>query len=480
MVLYLNSGSDFIDARNSYLTFHLGITAPPVLPAGTMLSDDGKTNVTVACTGQPTVTFGKRGSALNLFRRITISDRSGGELERIDFCNVLANKLLRYKNSLQYLNSIASFIGLGDLNSGSKRPEGDGLAVNAVYDGNSRGVRSHSVNKYCVPLRLLCGLFDYEQLLPPQLMSGLKIELQLETFERAFKLVYDGYATVADPGSACFNKAQMDVYNYTLYNPVLALDCCRMTDSVQRELNERSANSGLEIMFRTWYTSQHVINSASVHVESRKAVSRAFTAIAQFNSIPTSDAKAVELSRDSMAGYPLRTLSWQWRAGNIFYPQQPLTPNGADAMAGERETLWHVQRAFGKFKETWWPSAVTAESFTIGDNQIEYNRGDLSRRISPFAVHSVNQFGDDKAGTLNDADIERPGGETDGILVCDLERSTVQDLSGIPLNNSRVLALSVERDPSLPAAVLANSVVTLFLCHLKVARVFLDNVEIEE
>jgi hypothetical protein len=62
-------------------------------------------------------------------------------------------------------------------------------------------------------------------------------------------------------------------------------------------------------------------------------------------------------------------------------------------------------------------------------------------------------------------------------VACTLERSTMFDLSGIPINNSRVLALrGTYVNPTVGGA--ATQIV--FLKYVRLARIFLINAEVEQ
>ena len=60
--------------------------------------------------------------------------------------------------------------------------------------------------------------------------------------------------------------------------------------------------------------------------------------------------------------------------------------------------------------------------------------------------------------------------------VVDLERSHVQEVSGLPLNNSRVLVYQA----TFSGESTLGREIRLFLEYQKLARVFMDNTEIEE
>jgi hypothetical protein len=60
------------------------------------------------------------------------------------------------------------------------------------------------------------------------------------------------------------------------------------------------------------------------------------------------------------------------------------------------------------------------------------------------------------------------------LLACCLERSALFNLSGIPINNSRILLLRAT------TSLAESKDVTIFLQYVKLARIFLNNCEVEE
>lgn len=488
----LNTGSDFIDGRNSYLMFDLELVGN--------ISD------------YEVATFGKSGSAYNLIRRIILTDRAGNELERIENVNRLVALNQHHCNSLEWFNTYASQFNFPAEMYTARNVEDESISVNdesieftsndisagtctitttneanTVFPGDYFSIiREHDPLKrkghvvlyegFCIsrnattivayppcdqsvlgktidskiiqntklydnkslspfgktwllPLRWMSGIFDYDQLLPSQLMSGLRIEIQFETATKAFMRLNTGVTP--------------NTIGYTIKNPRIVLDSCKLTDAIQRELNERSANDGLEIVYRTWWSTESVANSTTINLESRKAVSRAFRAL---TCIYDKD----NIESNSMVPSKFDFSRFQYRAGNLYFPNQPVTSSGVyGTHIPDRDVLIeafnHAQKLFSKNKEIWWPNSqsVAGWEHLAEPNYLRTERSDANRA---FAV-----------------------------IVADLERTTVQDLSGIPLNNSRVLALqaSLKNSPT-------DQPIIMFMQYLKIARIFLDNTEVEE
>ncbi len=453
----VNSGADFIDTRNSYLLLELS--------GQTIVAESSRAQSNDA----PAVTphFNPLGSVLDLIESITLTDRAGNEIERIQDAGRLANLLVRNSYSDAWMSTYGKSLGFtpsSELTTSdypteetfdeqttphryptqhyTERTRNTGISMKTV--GTPVKAKSKS---WAIPLRLLCGFFDYNQLMPSHVMSGLRIEIRFNTFNNAFQ---------ADPFTAppqgifpARTATHPTTHGVIIGRAELVLDSVKLTDSIQRELNERAANDGLEIMFRTWHTSSYTsTSSGDYHVEVRKAVSRAFGALAVFRpSIPTADKLASD--HNATNGYAFK--HWQWRAGNLYFPHQRmenrLTTNNLSSSGeetehsivtlvtpGAGETFNHLQRLFGKHVEQNAENAMN------------------SRFFAHKPTHPLS------------------------IIPLDLERTTVQDLSGIPLNNSRVLAL----DFGLEEGAGQSGTVSIYLQHLKIARVFMDNTEIEE
>lgn len=452
-----NSGADFIDGRNSYLAFNIECV------------QSEKLGTTGAVEGFHVLgpEFQRLGSVLDCIRSITLTDRAGNEIERIRDVGRLSNALLRNTYSPEWFAVHGAQLGARKSESNASTDSvlrADFYPVHYDNDSHNADTPLNAVGRgFVIPLRFLAGIFDFNQLLPAQLMSGLRFEIQFQTPERSFS--YPG----GDPES----------YTFRFENVRLVLDSVKLTDSISRELNERAANDGLEIMYRTWWTSNYVGTSTSTYnVEVRKAVSRAFGALAHFE--PEHNTTSAESIADVNATARYDFKEWQWRAGNQYYPHQRLRDRKSDNTTGDfadgsvtssvsrpgptlggMETYNHIQRLFGK----------NSKSYSENDmNPAFYNH---------YPDYEVTQFQNPSLTLDNYSLIAENRGYVDSrpayaLIPLDLERSTVQDLSGVPLNNSRVLALDFILNS--PQA----GTVTIWLQHLKVARVFMDNTEIEE
>ena len=365
MVNILNSGSAYINGRTSVLI--LDVDATTEFPFG----------------------FGLNGSACNLIERLTIMSRSGVVLERIDSSNVLSSIKMFYEHDKSWNDTVGRLAGGG---GGNK------------VDVLSSGV----VTRFIIPMSLISGLFDYEYLLPSALMSGLRIEIVLASAIKALS------------GNAA---AQ-----YRIKNCSIKLDSYQITDSISRQLNEAAASSGLEVVFRTYFTTVGTRSSANLNFESRRACSRALAAVYK-EQPPRLAVAATDPMASSTIALNYGPTAVQFRAGSLYFPNSVISGSGNSA-----------------------PLVASPE-------------------IQAMAFTAFNKYGVDPVSSNVDATVY----STNSVIGTTLERSTALELSGIPLSNSRTLALNATFAD--PGAISMNSY--LFLEYASLARVFISNCTVE-
>jgi hypothetical protein len=183
-----------------------------------------------------------------------------------------------------------------------------------------------------------------------------------------------------------------------------------------RSLNEQTATSGLEIVYKTYFNTQGTRQTSFINAESRKAVSRALSCIyrERYASVgATSNTDLFTLPLEDMS-----PTSIQFRVGNLYFPLAPI--QGAGAL-----TSFELANQF---------SSVFPDGYI---DQAAYSN------ISACFGTSLER----DSGTL--------------------------DLSGIPLSNSRTLAIQAQfADSSLKNY-------SFYLQHVALCRVFLNNVSVE-
>lgn len=535
-VCVLNSGADYIDPRRSFLCFTIKLPDSVRNPASTTQSGYGTLGPNPIHTKaqlayEERITFGKPkdgnnrywggsaeefyGSALNLIHSITISTRSGDELSRIERLNLLQYIINPWTRDKLWNETVGAAMGQNQFFTLSP----------LIATNNNRKATSMRV---AIPLYCLSGLFNYDKLLPAMLMSGLRIEIAWAAPQTAFvrspllsgQLSYDTWDSNddADQKKKCLvnydqvgvvyemqNKAgnQIPVYphdaaksttadaaltidSYEICDPYFQLKSVQLTDSVQRILNETSAVNGLEIVY-TDINNTQIVNQPSqstgrctgdFYMEVRHAASRALRAIL----VPRIQAADTTQICDSFATIGCPFKRWHWRLGSLYFPHQPI--KGNDVLEILPQTYTYTADAWGKIAGA--PRCeVTLDEYT-SYHQKSYK--------NPRVVYSSKT-------QLLDA---LPNGEelvvdANGVVVklqydkytccapiaVSLERSTLFNLSGIPINNSRVLSFHGEYDsatgndyPNFPTY--GPLIFDCFLQYVRLARVFLNNVEVEQ
>lgn len=279
VVLDLTSGASFVDPETSYLTFEV------------QLKTSG---------GAITANFGS-GSAMNLIRQTTIRSRSGTELSRTELCNHWSrfNSLNQYSN--EYLSRQGLVEGWGENRGGPT----DAFCVSSVVP-----------KRFCIPLPRLDPFFSpmaKGQKIPPQLMSGLHIEIILE-----------------DVRTACYLKSGLaaDFAGYDISNIAFVADSITMTDDVQRVINEESAMSGLEVGYDRVFTAQTSLplGASSTNIQIRKAVSQCKYAY----TICLDKTRLLDVTYDSFYSVAFDATNWQYRLGSLYFPKQAIQTRGAN------------------------------------------------------------------------------------------------------------------------------------------------------
>jgi hypothetical protein len=413
-ICILNSGAEYVDPQNSYLQFYVEITSAKQVHMGV-------------------------GSAVNLIRRIVVTSRSGDEIERLERINLLSPLIERYEKSTPWLNTIGGVSGFtnsefpgiaasltsennrygfgGDADANDWKSPSD--AYMNIKGGTNipRALVNGTGNYFQLPLSAISGLFrSTDRLLPSMLCSGLRFEIEWESGNIAF-MNSDGSTTAI---------------TYKVHYPEILLDQYTLTDSIQRVLNEEAAMRGLEVVFTTFFNTTQTVGAANeLNMEVRKAVSRALCLIAKSTTNEGTD----DMKKDSMASLPWDCKEWQVRIGSLYFPQQPVKTMVGAANAADGcvyESYYQTLHGFGKLK-------------------------------TPSAPPSVSLY--DFKKTL-------------GCVCVDLERSNVQKLTGIPINNSRVAEL--HQTFTTITGDHGARVVQAWLGYVRLLRVFLQNVEIEE
>lgn len=305
MICDWNTGTSFINCANSYLSVSVQLTGGAFTAAS----------------------FGS-GSAMNIVNEVRIRSRSGVELDRVQNANIWSMFDSVYNRSSQNLDTIGSLEGF----SVGRIP------TNSVLDIDPAG--NSAIVKFLIPLGCVSPYFRPMggQLLPPQLASGLRIELSLEDYRTALYQI---------SGS---------VTGYKITDCYFQLDSVELTDETQRTLNMESAKDGLEWSYERVYTTitQQPSAQTSISAQVRKAVSQACLVY----SVAISGADKVDITKDSLVAVPFNTSSFQYRLGSLYFPHQRIE-NGED---GSEATLIAYE-TFDKLRHPFRETSVTPATF---------------------------------------------------------------------------------------------------------------------
>ncbi len=300
MVVDINSGTSFVNCGNSYLAISVQLTGIE----GSFAS------------------FGS-GSAMNIVNEVRIKSRSGVELSRVQNANTWSLFDSVYNRTKQNLETVGALEGFSE----ELNPANSTTAVDTT-------------TKFLIPLSCISPYFRPMdgQLLPPQLASGLRIELSLEDFRTALTLI-GGTVT-----------------GYNITDCYLQLDSVELTDETQRSINMDSAKDGLEWSYDRVYTTltQIPANQLTTSVQVRKAVSQACYAY----SIMVNSADKLDITKDSLVAVPYNSPTFQYRLGSLYFPQQRLE-NASDGS----EPCMIAYETFDKLRHGFHETSVTPATF---------------------------------------------------------------------------------------------------------------------
>ena len=307
-----NSGSQYCDPGNSYLTFNIQLTGDSTFRAGW------------GC-----------GSACNIFNQSVLRSKSGTELDRVERLNIWTRIKTLNTESRAYLESTGSVEGW-DV----------GVALGTSTSNEwLYPLRTTVPVTYAIPLKRLSGFFEpikNGQLIPACIFSGLTLELILEDFRTAL---------VKDPSSSG------NCTGYTISNISFMCDNVTLTDDTQKTLNSHSASVGLELTYPRVYTSINDTPSSqnTLSAQVRKAVSNCMYSVA----VVLNPAYMRDITIDSFVSRPYEYTNWQARVGSLYFPAAPVSDPNSNGV----EAFFASKMVFNKLKNEHQEGAVTYTSF---------------------------------------------------------------------------------------------------------------------
>ncbi len=221
-----------------------------------------------------------------------------------------------------------------------------------------------------------------------------------------------------NPATAFLTSSTDTMTSYEIIDPKVVCDTFHLNDAAMKKLNEISARNGLEYVFQAQHAVSDNFTTSQTTVDVNKAVSRALgcTAITRQINNIGTDGK------DSLVCEAFSIVQSQFRLGSQYFPHQPL-----ESLA---EHYWNTLYTTEKLKSSH-PSSVSLADYK----------------------------------------------DSHGVITTNLERSNILALSGLPINNSMTLSLDARYGGNPPAG---GRQLTLFLEHVVVAKIFVNNVSINE
>lgn len=273
---------------------------------------------------------------------------------------------------------------------------------------------------------------------------------------------------------------------YNVYVPRVICLCNQLTDAAQRAVNATSAHNGLEIVYYDFENTQAPAEKDEVHIEVKKAVSRAMKAIAVVRPTDTSGTNAttaVKVHTNTFACQPWNVKDYQWQLGALYFPHQRIEGKGSpgDGLAYTASMgYYEALDAFSGLAPKRNYCNVDFDEFTgLAVDQSSKRSLGTTQLFLPQSATGL-PLASSGAAASRQVTHQDPCYRGHGIIAQTLERSGIFEMSGYPINNSRVLVLHAAFDGANTDDT-ANQTrnIDIFLKYIKIARVFMQMVEVE-
>ena len=251
IIFNVSSGSQFINGPGSYLQISLTTVG-------------GNTATMMPSVG-------------SLFSNVIVTAQNGVELSRV-------NDLAMYMQKGKYQMTHDKRVLLKD--------------TEGLYKVLAAGAGTY---KFILRLDALPIFKNHSQLLPPQMMEGLRIQFGVNSIARAF-------------------KSAVAVTSFSVTS-VLKLDAVTLSDAFLRRVNEISANQGLVLMHEEPFHSETSSSTVNLNFNINKACSKAV----EFCLLPRLSSVVDSVSSNSSSTEPYNISAIQLQAGSQYYPIQSLT-----------------------------------------------------------------------------------------------------------------------------------------------------------
>ena len=319
MIFDCQTGSQFVDPASSYL------------------------RLVVKPSADNTHGFGS-GSVANIFSRVVVRTATGKELSRVEDARLIMKMLDVYNNSNDWRSTTGASQGYS--------PE---TQVVATYcDAIPTAGRL-----FVLPIQTLmpCMSPHGAKLVPPNIMSGLRIELTLASANDAFCSVNQG--SVASLASYIVDGAE------------LHLKVHELADAFQRKIQEMS-QSGLNYLYKEHF--HNIVSpgaNTNINFDIKKACSKALTARILVRS------SAITAGRDTLASAVYNFTTLQSHIGSDYFPNQKLQVDGTPDINNVNESYYYALYAQDKL-EKWNPSSVNPRQYLGAADYKTFNNGIIS------------------------------------------------------------------------------------------------------
>lgn len=437
------TGTDYIDTRRSFLEFEFNSDyTPPPPPPG--------------LPGETLYSFGVHGSMCNVIRQICIYSRSGDELCRIEDFNLLSNMIL----PLTYNREWFSRQGAGMWHG------------NRLYNTKQTAV---------IPMYILSPLFGYGRLLPAALVSGMRVELTLDSADK----VTFGAEVFIDISSPPYDsQGPADGTDYFISDMKFNVEVVKLGDSIRMAMDEIISTKGVELVYSGWHHAftepgHDMQNSVNVTIsDSYTRALRAFARVRPRENGTETNSIHPETQRDSFRGEHIFPVAeYQWRLGDRYYPDTKVKNGTRPIIETYVHTLNAVNQYDGRREQSLLPLFSDDPMWHIPNNTM---LGFLSTGSGAIYPGFIPSFVGQTGSFTRDSHV----------IGVDLTRDSDNTLSGRTVNNVEPLTLSLTCNTNT-REYQYNSTDTLitspplrrldiFMQYAKLVRVFTNNVQVEK
>ena len=376
------TGSDFVGGKNSYLKLKVTAIGGP--------GDLGS------------------GSICNIINRVVVRSRTGKELTRVENFNLLCKNIQVWDCPEEWKATAGKAQGYGT---------GSGVA----------NVVPETGKVFIIPMWVI-PCFNQDKLLPPQLMSGCRIEITLENVATAFRQ----------------NAGDTLITAYVVDRPEIHWDTYDLADAYKRKIAEMASRQGLNILHKEYF---HTIVSGSdtdFNFDIKKAASKALKAMI----ISRSTDAVSSTDFDSMGSLKYDYSQYQSRIGADYFPNAPLSVDDIE-LDGNAESYYQTLFVWNKSANCWNPSSVTPNQYT--SDQAAANA---------FPPHYNNS-----------------------LIAFNYNKSHVSDLQGYIVSNSRSILIDLKSSPvagAYPTGTTGARRLDVYLQYLRAVKVYVSNVEVKD